>query len=124
MYNENNNNNNFSDIDAYLDEMFGGGNIKVPPPIMLNKQSKNKSNIETLYEKTNKELIVLNKQYNKLLVESNTLRKRVAFYENKLRDVDRECSRLSSNNKQLRNIVNDLEVDIKAIKNKLGLNNK
>lgn len=107
-------------IMGMVDEIYKDGNVAIPPPKMLNQRSE-PTKLEEAYNKTNKEVGLLNKQYNKLLIESNTLRKRIAYYENKLRQVDNDNNKLSISNGKLRDRVDTLEDNIIAIKNKLGL---
>lgn len=113
-------NHNSDDGFINIDEMYKSGNIKIPPPRMLN-QKKLPSNLEVLYEKTNKDVGVLNKQYNKLLIETNTLRKRIAYYESKVREIENDNKRLRNTNSQLRSTIDQLNDDITIIKNKLGI---
>lgn len=101
--------------DINVDGIYNGGNIKVTSPIKKKKKTEQE-------EKLLKEVGLLNKQYNKLLVETNTLRKKFSFQEYSIKVLKDDTTRLKNKNRALEIELNNALQDIEVIKKKLGIN--
>lgn len=100
-----------------IDDMYKDGNIKVKPPQPLNKK-KQFNDVE--FERFLKEHSLLNKQYNKLLVETNTLRKRFAYQEQNMKNLSNELGSVKNENNRMKQRLDALLVTIESIYAKLG----
>lgn len=101
--------------DIKVDEIYNGGSIKVNTPVQKKKPTESN-------EKLFKEVGLLNKQYNKLLVETNTLRKKFSHQEYSFKNLKDENTRLKNRNRALEIEINHIMEDMKLIKMKLGIN--
>lgn len=98
-----------------IDDMYKDGNIKVNTP-------KSKKKPETTdVEKLLKEVSLLNKQYNRLLVETNTLRKKHSYQDYTIRQLRDENNKIRNLNSRMRREIEDVNDDLDKIKKKLGL---
>jgi hypothetical protein len=79
-----------------IDDMYKDGNIKIKAPKPLNGKGSD-SEIEKLLKEHN----LLNKQYNKLLIETNTLRKRFSYQENNIKKMANDIAYLGNENRKL-----------------------
>lgn len=91
----------------------------------LNNKVKKKQPVSVTGDKQDinkiiKEHTLLNKQYNKLLVETNTLRKRFAYQENNIKKLIDEVNYLSNENQKIKQRMNTFLAEIEDVYAKLS----